>query len=130
MAEITDVANAMFKSRDRNLISSEDKEKFFFIFNRYFAKRYPEKAQMLNLKGMDKAAAMDIWFAFMKTQPYPDWFWSKSPKMEKDLPEKEYKSMLRHLEVKEQDLDYILDRFPDFAKEELAYLKKLDKGNN
>jgi hypothetical protein len=130
MAEITDVANAMFRSRDRNLISSEDKEKFFFIFNRYFAKRYPEKAQMLNLKGMDKAAAMDIWFAFMKTQPYPDWFWSKSPKMEKDLPEKEYKSLLKHLEVKEQDLDYILDRFPDFAKEELAYLKKLDKGNN
>jgi len=130
MAEITDVANAMFRSRDRNLISIEDKEKFFFIFNRYFAKRYPEKAQMLNLKGMDKAAAMDIWFAFMKTQPYPDWFWSKSPKMEKDLPEKEYKSLLRHLEVKEQDLDYILDRFPDFAKEELAYLKKLDKGNN
>ena len=130
MAEITDVANAMFRSRDRNLISSEDKEKLFFIFNRYFAKRYPEKAQMLNLKGMDKAAAMDIWFAFMKTQPYPDWFWSKSPKMEKDLPEKEYKSLLKHLEVKEQDLDYILDRFPDFAKEELAYLKKLDKGNN
>ena len=130
MAEITDVANAMFRSRDRNLISSEDKEKFFFIFNRYFAKRYPEKAQMLNFKGMDKAAAMDIWFAFMKTQPYPDWFWSKSPKMEKDLPEKEYKSLLKHLEVKEQDLDYILDRFPDFAKEELAYLKKLDKGNN
>jgi len=130
MAEITDVANAMFRSRDRNLISSEDKEKFFFIFNRYFAKRYPEKAQMLNLKGMDKAASMDIWFAFMKTQPYPDWFWSKSPKMEKDLPEKDYKSLLKHLEVKEQDLDYILDRFPDFAKEELAYLKKLDKGNN
>ena len=130
MAEITDVANAMFRSRDRNIISSEDKEKFFFIFNRYFAKRYPEKAQMLNLKGMDKAASMDIWFAFMKTQPYPDWFWSKSPKMEKDLPEKDYKSLLKHLEVKEQDLDYILDRFPDFAKEELAYLKKLDKGNN
>lgn len=130
MAEITDVANAMFRSRDRNLISSEDKEKFFFIFNRYFSKIYPEKAQMLNLKGMDKAAAMDIWFAFMKTQPYPDRFWSKSPKMEKDLPEKDYKALLRHLEVKEQDLDYILDRFPDFAKEELAYLKKLDKGNN
>jgi hypothetical protein len=129
MAEITDVANAMFRSRDRNLISDEDKEKFFFIFNRYFSKRYPEKASMLNLKGMDKAAAMDLWFAFMKKQPYPDWFWSKSPKMEKELPEKDYKTLLRHLEIKEADLDYILDRFPDFAKEELAYLKKLDKGN-
>ena len=127
MAEITEVANAMFRSRDRNLISSKDKEKFFFIFNRYFAKRYPEKAQMLNLKGMDKAAAMDIWFAFMKAQPYPDWFWSKSPKMDKGIPEKDYKALLRHLRIKESDLDYLLASFPDFAKEELAYLKKLEK---
>jgi len=127
MAEITDVANAMFKSRNRNIISTEDKERFFFIFNRYFSKKYPEKASLLNLKATDKAAAMDIWFAFMKTEPYPDWFWSKSPKQEKAIPEKEYRSLLRHLKIKEQDLDYILERFPEFAKEELAYLKKLEK---
>ena len=127
MAEIIDVANAMFKSRNSKSISDEDKEKFFFIFNRYFAKRYPDKAHALNLKGVDKAAAMDVWFAFMKTQPYPDWFWSKSPKQEKDLPEKDYKALMRHLGAKESDLDYLLANFPDFAKEELAYLKKLEK---
>lgn len=136
MAEIIDVANAMFKfkndwiySNDRKKVSDEDKEKFFFIFNRYFSKRYPQKAQFLNLKTIDKATAMDLWFHFMKTQPYPDWFWSKSPKQEKAMPEKEYKQLLKHLALKEQDLDCLIDRFPDFIKEEQAYLKKLEKGN-
>ena len=72
---------------------------------------------------------MDLWFHFMKTQPYPDWFWSKSPKQEKDMPEKEYKQLLRHLKIKESDLDYLIDRCTDFIKEEQAYLKKLEKGN-
>ena len=136
MAEIIDVANAIFKfkndwiyTNDKKKVNDEDKEKFFFIFNRYFSKKYPQKAQLLNLKTIDKATAMDLWFHFMKTQPYPDWFWSKSPKQEKDMPEKEYKQLLRHFSIKESDLDYLIDRCPDFIKEEQAYLKKLEKGN-
>lgn len=136
MAEIIDVANAIFKfkndwiyTNDKKKVSDEDKEKFFFIFNRYFSKKYPEKAQLLNLKTIDKATAMDLWFHFMKKQPYPDWFWSKSPKKEKDMPEKEYKQLLRHLQIKESDLDYLIDKYPDFIKEEQTYLKKLEKGN-
>jgi hypothetical protein len=122
------VANAMFKNRNNWIfVSTKQKEKWFFIINRNFSKKYPQKAQLLNLKTIDKATAMDIWHAFMKTQPYPEWFWSKSPKMEKDLPEKEYKGLLRHLRLKESDLDYLIDRFPEVVKEELAYLKKLDK---
>lgn len=136
MAEITDVANAIFKFKNdwiyngnKDRITDEDKIKFCFIFTRYFSKKYPQKAQLLNLKTIDKAAAMDLWFHFMKTQPYPDWFWSKSPKQEKDMPEKEYKQLLRHLMIKESDLDYLIDRYPDFIKEEQSYLKKLEKGN-
>jgi hypothetical protein len=55
MAELIDVANAMFTNKTNWVnISDEDKEKFFFIFNRYFAKKYPEKSQLLNLKVIDK----------------------------------------------------------------------------
>lgn len=124
------IVNAMFKNRNNwNFVSNKQKEKWFFIINRNFSKKYPQKAQLLNLKTIDKATAMDLWFHFMKTQPYPDWFWSKSPKQEKDMPEKEYKQLLRHLKIKESDLDYLIDRCPDFIKEEQAYLKKLEKGN-
>jgi hypothetical protein len=136
MAEIIDVANAMFKFKNdwiynskKEKVTDDEKIKYFFVFNRYFSKKYPEKAQLLNLKSIDKATAMDLWFHFMKTQPYPDWFWSKSPKQEKEMPEKEYKQLLRHLSIKESDLDYLIDRFPEFIKDEQAYLKKLEKGH-
>lgn len=136
MAGITDVANAMFKfkkdwiyNNNGDKISDEDKETFFFIYNRYFSKLYPEKAQLLNLKNVDKVLAMDLWFHFMKTQPYPSNFWSKTPKQEKELPEKDYKLLLKGLKVDHFDLDYLIEKFPDFIKEELTYYKKLEKGN-
>ena len=136
MAGITDVASAMFKfkkdwiyNNNGDKISDEDKETFFFIYNRYFSKLYPEKAQLLNLKNVDKVLAMDLWFHFMKTQPYPSNFWSKTPKQEKELPEKDYKLLLKGLKVDQFDLDYLIEKFPDFIKEELTYYKKLEKGN-
>ena len=56
MAELIDVANAMFTNK-RNWvnISDEDKEKFFFIFNRYFSKKYTKKSQLLNNKNVNKS---------------------------------------------------------------------------
>ena len=136
MAGITDVANAMFKfkkdwiyNNNGDKISDEVKSEFFFIYNRYFSKLYPEKAQLLNLKNIDKVLAMDLWFHFMKTQPYPSNFWSKTPKQEKELPEKDYKLLLKGLRVDQFDLDYLIRKFPDFIKEELTYYKKLEKGN-
>lgn len=136
MAGITDVANAMFKfkkdwiyNNNGDKISDEVKSEFFFIYNRYFSKLYPEKAQLLNLKNIDKVLAMDLWFHFMKTEPYPSNFWSKTPKQEKELPEKDYKLLLKGLKVDQFDLDYLIEKFPDFIKEELTYYKKLEKGN-
>jgi hypothetical protein len=36
--------------------------------------------------------------------------------------------LLTHF-IKEFDLDYLIDKYPDFIKEEQTYLKKLEKGN-
>jgi hypothetical protein len=136
MAGITDVANAIFRfkrdwiyDKEGNKITDEDKEQYFFIFNRYFSKTYPEKAQLLNLKSIDKVSAMEIWFGFMKTQPYPDNFWSKGPKKEREISEKERKMLKKSLEISDFDLESLIIRFPDLVKEELAHLKKREKGN-
>lgn len=44
MAELIDVVNAMFRNkRDWVKISDDDKSTFFFIFNRYFSKKYLRK---------------------------------------------------------------------------------------
>jgi hypothetical protein len=131
MAEITDVANALFTNKDKwSTISDEDKEKFFFIFNRYFAKKYPEQAQLLNLKNIDKVSAFDTWYYFMLKKPYPKWFWSKSEKSEKsDISEKDYKLLLKRMKIKDIDLDYLIKNQADFIKEEIKYYKQLEKGN-
>ena len=132
MAEIIDIANALFTDKNKwKDITDEDKEKFFFIFNRYFSKKYSEKSQLLNLKNVDKVSAFNLWFNYMIDKPYPKWFWSKSEKLEKsEISEKDYKLLLTNLKIKESDLDFLIDNHIDFIKEELKYFKNLQKNNN
>ncbi len=129
MAEIIDVANAIFTKKSEWInITDEDKEKFFFVFNRYFAKKYPEKAQLLNLKNIDKVSAFDLWYQFMLDKPYPKWFWSKAEKSEKpDIVEKDYKLLLQKLNIKDTDLDFLIKNHFGFIKDELKYFKDLEK---
>jgi len=123
------VANAMFKNRNNWIfVSTKQKEKWFFIINRNFSKKYTQKAQLLNLKTIDKATAMDLWFHFMKTQPFPKFFFSKSDTKDKSvLTKKEYKMLLVSLKIKPDDLDYLIEKHFDFIKEELSFLVKLYK---
>ena len=127
MAELIDVFKAMMRKGSWEKITVEEKEKNFFIFNRYFSKRYPEQAQLLNLKNIDKVVGMELWYQFMKTEPYPDWFWSKSEKSDKPvLAPKDYRMLLVSLKIKPDDLDYLIEKHFDFVKEELLYLKKVN----
>jgi len=127
MAELIDVFKAMMRKGSWEKITVEEKEKNFFIFNRYFSKRYPEQAQLLNLKNIDKVVGMELWYQFMKTEPYPDWFWSKSEKSDKPiLAPKDYRMLLVSLKVKPDDLDYLIEKHFDFVKDELSYLKKVN----
>lgn len=129
MAELIDVFNAMLKNkRDWVKITSDDKEKFSFIFNRYFSKKYIEQAALMNIKGIDKVLVMDLWYNFMLTQPFPKWFWSKSEKTDKPkITEKEFKMLIIKLKVKPDDINYLIDKHPEFIKDELDYYKKLEK---
>jgi hypothetical protein len=131
MADLKLVASALFSKRGEwKSIADEEKEGCFFIINRMFSKVYPEKAQLFNHKGINKATAMDLWFHFMKNKPYPNWFWSKSPKAEShELPEKDFKLLLYKLGVKDSDLIYLIEKHPEFIKEELKFYKSQEKGN-
>lgn len=127
MAELIDVFKAMMRKGSWEKITVEEKEKNFFIFNRYFSKVYPEQAQLLNLKNIDKVVGMELWYQFMKTEPYPDWFWSKSEKSDKPiLAPKDYRMLLVSLKIKPDDLDYLIEKHYEFIKEELSYLKKVN----
>lgn len=128
MAELIDVVNALFKNRNNWVnITDEEKQKNFFIINRYFSKIYPDKAQLLNSKNIDKVMAMDTWFYFMVNEPYPKDFWSKSEKVVSILSDKEFKNLSKHLQLRKEDIEYLIEKYPDLIKEELEYLKKREK---
>lgn len=126
------VSKCMFQER-RNwkFVTDEQKELFFFIFNRYFSKKYPNLSQLLNDKAIDKVAGMDLWFHFMEGKPYPKWFWSKSEKSKDNsgLSDKERINLLNHLQIKSDELDFLMKYHSDEIKEELKYLKDIEKGN-
>lgn len=126
---IIGVFDAMIKNKSNwKYVTDKQKEEFSFIFNRYFSKKYIEQAALMNLKGIDKVLVMDLWYNFMLTQPFPKWFWSKSDKVDKPkITEKEFKMLTIKLKVKPDDISYLIDKHPEFIKEELDYYKKLEK---
>ncbi len=129
MANLKLVADAMFTNKvNWKDLPDEEKETSFFVFNRYFAKKYPELSQLLNLKTIDKLAAMDLWYYYFRNKPYPQWLWSKSETQSKsDISEKEFKLLQEKLKLKDLDLQYLIDNHLDIIKEELKYFKNLEK---
>lgn len=122
--------NCMFKDRnDWVWVTDEQKEKFFFIANRYFSKKYPDLAQLLNHKNIDKVSGMNIWFHFMDGKPYPSWFWSKSEKKlpHSDLSEKDLELLLEKTGLHPNELDILIKHHLQDVKEELKYFKELQK---
>jgi len=126
------VSKCMFQERKNwKFVTDEQKEIFFFIFNRYFSKEFPYLAQLLNDKTTDKVAGMDLWFHFMEGKPYPRWFWSKGEKSKGDslFTEKEYDCLLSKFDIKKEELDILIKYHLDDVKEELKYIKDGEKGN-
>ena len=127
---ILSISNVMFRNKeDWSKVSDDQKDQFFFIFNRYFSKKYPIESQLLNSKSIDKTIGMDLWFHFMKSKPYPKWFWSKSTeKSEKEeFSEKELLMLRQYLDIKSEELDFLIKHHKDEIIEELEYLKKSNK---
>lgn len=128
---ILSISKAMFQNRgDWKLVSQEMKEKYFFIFNRYFSKKYPKMAQLLNDKNINKSIGLDLWFNFMIDKPYPKWFWSKSQEKEKieSIPKKDFDLLMEKLLLnKKEDLEYLVEKFPEIVEEELQFYKKQQK---
>lgn len=129
MANLKLVADAIFTNKVKwEDVPDEEKETTFFVFNRYFAKKYPHLSQLLNLKTIDKLTAMDLWYYYFRNKPYPQWLWSKSEKSEKsDISETDFKLLQQKLKLKDIDLQYLIDNHLDVIKEELKYFKNLEK---
>jgi hypothetical protein len=134
MAELLKVFKAITEISDSSWgeISDMDKIECFFVINRNFSKIYPNKSLNLNDKEIDKIAAMNLWRSFMKSQPYPSDFWSKSPTSSAKLSPGEYAEndiimLLEKLEITMDEFNLLYNKHRVELDEELKYYKKLQK---
>jgi hypothetical protein len=125
---ILQVANAIFKNpNDWKQIEDSDKKTYFFIFNRYMSKKYPEEAQFLNDKLQDEIAGMNLIHAFLSRKPYPRWFWSKSEKKaeKKSYSVKEISELKNRFDLIDAELEILTMYHQAEVKEELKYISDL-----
>lgn len=122
------IVNCMFQNKTQwQSLSDTDKEEFFFIVNRFMAKKYPVHAQKFNDKHIDKATAMDIWFMFMKRETrVPFWFW-KGPTKKKDPEIKGWQLVMEFNDLNMQDIYTLCEMFPDDVKEEVKRIELIKK---
>ncbi len=126
------ISNALFSHNDTwKFVTDSQKEKYFFIINRYLSKKYPDKSQLLNDKLINKVAALDTWYLFMLNIPYPKWFWSKSEssKIKPEISEDEITQLMFELDLKKEDIEILIKYYPKLIKEELKYYKDAKKPN-
>ena len=110
----------------------EDKEKNFFIINRYMSKKYPVQAQLLNQKSINKISAINLWYFFiLNDRYYTKWFWSKSVKDKEELiiTEKDFNYLVDRLKISEFNLKSLIEYYPDMVIDELKYYKDIDKNS-
>lgn len=131
--DLKHITDFIFKSKERyNELSDEDKKKFFFIVNRKFARMYPKQAQFFNKKGIDESSALDIWYYFFVKKRIiniPQWYWFKlSGKTKKKTTKKEeYEFLTEFYNLRNEDVEFLEEYYPDELKDELKKLKKYNK---
>jgi hypothetical protein len=123
---LLELSKILFQDKKKwGSVTDSEKSAFFFIINRYFAKKYPDLSLLLNEKDLDKVAGMNLWYYFMLDKPYPNWFWSKSVS-EKKTEEENFK-LLEKYDLKADEFEILQKYYPEEVKEELDYQKKLLK---
>lgn len=128
---LLEISKVFFTNRHNwHLVTDEQKSTYFFIFNRYISKRYPQISQLLNDKMIDKSIGMDLLFYFMKDKPYPKWFWSKSKKLVDDEDSQHILDEIKTIyNLKQQEFNFILENFPSEVDEEINNLQLQKNGN-
>jgi hypothetical protein len=129
---ILTISKIIFGDRSKwNQITDKDKEKFFFVFNRYFSKKYPDLSILLNDKTQDKSMGMDLIFNFFKNKPYPDWFWNsqKTSNGSKVGPDSFLEEIMINLDLGKEEVLFLEKYYPDQIKQEISYIQKLKKEN-
>jgi len=126
------LANIIFKDKNKySYVTDEDKENNFFMLNRKFAMKYLKQAQFFNNKNIDKPSAIDIWYQifYKTTNGTPDWWWKtkQTIKQKSDISKNDLKLVKDFYNLKDKDIDFLIQYENEKLKEDIKRLKKFKK---
>lgn len=115
------------RKSDWSYVTDKNKEDLFFIFNRYMSKKWPRQAQQFNVKDIDKASCMDIWFQFLRKElKIPYWFW-RGPTKKADPPIKGWQVLRDWYKIRLEDIYLICTFWPKECKAEIERIEQIKK---
>lgn len=119
------------KRGDYKTLTLEDKEKWGFIVNRYLSKKYPDYAQLLNVRGGDFSMVLDLWWVYLKYHTdkyYYTWIWKTGTIKKSDIDAGVIKLIQkRHPTMTVSDIEYAKEWYPVVFEEEVKYYQELEK---
>ena len=128
MADFIEIADSIFVNKHKyQNITDEDKEKQFYILNKKFSIAFPKTAQAFNMKGVDRASIMDLWFIkFKNDHKLPYWYWAKSPfsrdKNNYSAPDR--KLLMEEFDLTNNEFEFLVDNFKEDSDYELKMIKR------
>ncbi len=133
--ELFDVVNAIFHKTKWKEVSRTDKDRYFFMVNRFISIGLPKQASMFNIKHIPKEHVLDYWNKQLSRlySKIPDWIYTKGQKASKkenaetNIDDEIIKLYCEYNECSREDFSMILKFAPDALEEELSMYSHLLK---
>ena len=136
--ELFDVVKAVFSKTEWQNVSRIDKERYFFMVNRFMSIGLPKQASMFNIKHIPKEHVLDYWNRQLSKlySRIPNWIYTKGEKASKEEKSKvkiDYdliRFFCEHNKCSTSDFNLLLEIDPPELQEELRQLEQILKAKH
>lgn len=124
--ELFDVVKAIFSKRDWKEVSRIDKDRYFFMINRFISIGHPKQASVFNLRNIPKEHVLDYWNRQLSKlyNNIPSWIYTKGVNSTKAETKTKYdddlvKMFCEHNKCSKVEYELILSISPKEVAEEM-----------
>ena len=138
--ELFDVVKSIFSKKDWKKVSRIDKDKYFFMINRFISIGHPKQASIFNLRMISKEHVLDYWKRQLSKlySTIPSWIYTKGVNSSKSEIKIKYdddlvKIFCEYNKCSKAEYELILSIHPKEVEKEMdmyCLMLKAKKNNN